>query len=360
MNKEYSLVDSVRHIWSQRKRVMIVVVIVGIVTSLVSLFMPNYYKSETIFYAASPDLADPIPIGQQDKNIRIYGDDTDLDRLFTIASSYEMSEFLIDSFDLYTHYNIDKENPKASFKVRERLKKNFQTIKTKYRALQLSIEDKDPEKAFIMVNAARNKIEEIAQKIVKSSQIKLMKNYESNLKAKQIQNDTISNKIMQLKTRYNIFDITSQGEIYTSLITRTEADLQLQKGKLDYFSEKKLNRDSINKYASVVRGLDNRLQKIKSEMDVYTKNVSPIRQLEQELFRNTDQINLDKERYKQLLATVNAPFTALHLVEKGQVPVQKSRPKRSVWVVLSVFMAFVSYSLFLVMKEIYKNEQNLS
>ena len=39
----------------------------------------DVYKRQTIFYAASPDLADPIPIGQQDKNIRIYGDDTDLD-----------------------------------------------------------------------------------------------------------------------------------------------------------------------------------------------------------------------------------------------------------------------------------------
>jgi tyrosine-protein kinase Etk/Wzc len=360
MNKEFSLIDAALLVWGQRKKVMIVVFLVGLVTALISWLMPNYYKSETIFYAASPDLADPIPIGGQDKNIRIYGDDTDLDRLFTIASSYEMNEFLVDSFDLYTHYNIDKEDPKASFKVKEKLKKNFQTIKTKYRALQLSIEDKDPEKAAAMVNAARNKIEQIAQEIVKGSQVKLLKNYESNLIVKQVQNDTIAKKITEMKTLYNIFDISSQGEIYTSLITRAEAELQLQKGKLDYFSAKKLSRDSINKYASIVQGLGNKLVKIKSEMEIYTKNVSPIRQLEQELFRNIDQLNLDKERYKQLLATVNAPFTALHLVEKGQVPVQKSRPKRSVWVLLSIFMSFFSYSLFLVLKEIYKNEQGHS
>ncbi len=354
---EYSLVDTWRFLLTKRKSIFIVVGLVVLTTAVVSLFMPNYYKSDTIFYAASPDLAEPIPIGGQDKNIRIYGDDSDLDRLFTIALSYELSQFLIDSFDLYSHYGIDSTNAKAGFKVRERLKKNFQTIKTKYRALHLSIEDTDPHKAANMVNAARNKIEEISQKIVKESQQKLMNNYEANLLKKQIQNDTLASRVNRNKTKYNIFEISSQSEIYTSLITRAEAELQSERGKLEYFSSRKLSRDSINKYASVVMGLENKLTKLRSEMIVFNANVSPIRQMEQEFFRNLDQINMDKERFKQLSAAVEAPFTALHLVESGQVPVQKSRPKRSVWVILAGFISLVSFSLFLILQEMYKDDR---
>ncbi|MFZ1704124.1 MAG: hypothetical protein WAT79_07235 [Saprospiraceae bacterium] len=357
MNSEYSLVDATKHLWKNRKKLLLVVGIIGISSAIISLLLPNYYKSETIFYAASPDLADPIPIGGQDKNIRIYGDDTDLDRLFTIALSFELSQFLIDSFDLYKHYGINKDDTKASFKVREKLQKNFQTMKTKYRALHLSIEDKSPEKAAAMVNAARDKIGMMAQKIVKESQLKLIKNFESNLTNKQVRNDTLASQILFAKTKYNILDIRSQGEIYTSLITRTEADYQLEKGKLDYFTSKKLSRDSINKYASIVQGLENKLTKIKSEMSIYAKNVAPIVQMEQEMFRNLDQLNLDKERYKQLASTINTPFTALHLVEQGQIPVQKSRPKRSIWVLLAMFIGMVSFSLYLILIEIYRHDQ---
>ena len=356
MNTEYSLVDAIRFLYTKRKKIVTVVLIVFAVSAGISLLMPNYYKSETIFYAASPDLADPIPIGGQDKNIRIYGDDTDLDRLFTIASSYELIHFIIDSFDLYTHYGIDSTEAKASFKVREKFQDNYQSIKTKYRALQLSVEDKDPAMAAAMVNAARDKIEEIAQKIVKEGQRKLVNNYEANMIKKQLRNDSLSRMMVEAKAKYNILELGSQAEIYTSIITRTESELQLEKGKLDYFTSRKLNRDSINKYASVVMGLQNRLTKIKSEMEIYYKNVTPIRQIENELWRNIDQLNVDKERHKQLLAAVNAPFKALHLVESGQVPVQKSRPKRSVWVLLATFLGFVSFSLYLLLGEIYKNE----
>ena len=41
------------------------------------------------------------------------------------------------------------------------------------------------------------------------------------------------------------------------------------------------------------------------------------------------------KQLKQLSASYNAKFTALHLIEAAEVPVQKSRPKRSIIVVLS-------------------------
>lgn len=357
MQSEYSFVDSARLLWLKRKLILLVVLAVIVTTSIISLFVPNYYTSDTIFYAASPDLADPIPIGGQDKNIRIFGDDTDLDRLFTIASSHELQSFIIDSFELYKHYDIDTNDVKARFKVKEKFSKNFKTIKTKYRALHLSIEDKDPEMAARMVNAARDKIGEIAQKIVKGSQQRLIQNYETNMRKKQERNDTLSNTILRMKNQYGIMNVSSQAEIYTSIITRTESELQLEKGKYDYFTSKKLSRDSINKYASVVLGLENKLTQAKQKQEIFNKNIAPIIQMEQELYRNLDQLNLDKERYKQLTSTFDSPFTALHLIEEGQVPVQKSRPKRSIWVILAAFMTLVCFSLYLVLEDIYRKEK---
>ena len=83
---------------------------------------------------------------------------------------------------------------------------NYKTIKTKYGALHMMVEDKDPEKAAAIVNAAREKVEQIAQKIVKESQFKLINNYNENILIKQIQNDSLAKKLERIKESADIFE----------------------------------------------------------------------------------------------------------------------------------------------------------
>ena len=82
-------------------------------------------------------------------------------------------------------------------------------------------------------------------------------------------------------------------------------------------------------------GAYNKKAKATQELEKYAPVLSELKQLEQEQTRLFDQISLDKERLKQLNATYSVPFTALHLVEAAEIPVQKSRPKRSIIVLLT-------------------------
>ena len=113
MGKEYNLSEFVNQILRWKKELIIATIVIVVLSVICSLFLPNYYQADTTFYAASPDLAKPIPIGGDEKDVRIYGDDNDLDRLFTIASSHEVLFYLIDSFKLYDHFKIDPNNAKA-------------------------------------------------------------------------------------------------------------------------------------------------------------------------------------------------------------------------------------------------------
>lgn len=341
MNNEYSLADFILKLVAWKKELLRAFAIILITSVAGSLMLPNYYQSETIFYAASPDLAKPIPIGEEDKDVRIYGDDKDLDRLFTIANSYEVLFFLIDSFDLYTHYDIDRDHPKAKFKVREELMDNYNTIKTKYGALQLVVEDKQPEMAAAIANAAREKIEKIAQKIVKDSQFKLIDNYNSNISIKQIQGDSLASRLRRIKQVSGVFDSWGQSNIYTKLLAEAESDLEDAKGKITFYKKYPAYRDSLIKYMAKESGAINKKDKATVELKKYEPVLSELKQLEQELSRLQDQISLDKERLKQLNATYTVPFTALHLVEAAEIPVQKSRPKRSIIVLLTTLCGMV-------------------
>jgi uncharacterized protein involved in exopolysaccharide biosynthesis len=334
MSKEYNLSEFVYQILRWKKQLIIASVLFFVLSIIGSLLLPNYYQADTTFYAASPDLAKPIPIGGDEKDVRIYGDDNDLDRLFTIASSHEVLYYLIDSFNLYEHYGIDKNNVKSKFKVREKLMSNYKTIKTKYGALLLIVEDKKPELAANIANAAREKIENIAQMVVKSSQKKLIENYDFNIKNKQYQSDSLARTLKSIKDSSGIFETWEQTSLYNKILTQAESDLQDAKGKISFYKKYPSYRDSVIRYMAVEMGAESKKEKALAELGKYAPIISQLKQLEQEQARIVDQINLDKERLKQLNSTYSVPFTALHLIESADVPVQKSRPKRSIIVLL--------------------------
>jgi len=335
MDNEYNLIDFIQQLQRWKRELLISSAIIILLSVVVSLLLPNYYKAETTFYAASPDLAKPIPIGGEEKDFRIYGDDRDLDRLFTIATSHDILFHIIDSFDLYTHYDIDRSDSKAKHKVHEALLENYQTIKTKYGALQLIVEDKDPKLAAAIANAAREKIEQMAQKIVKDSQAKLIENYNQNLVIKQIQSDSLSLKVRKIKESSGIFETWTQSGLYNVLLADAAINIEDAKGKIEFYKKYPTYRDSMIKYMALEAGAINKKARANAELERYAPVLTILKQLDQEQSRLNDQISLDKERLKQLNATFSVPFTALHLVEKAEVPDQKSRPKRLIIILLT-------------------------
>lgn len=349
-DQNFSLNDLILQIYKFRKTLLKIIAVILVISIVGSLLLPNYYKAETIFYAASPDLAKPIPIGGLEKDIRIYGDDNDLDRLFTIANSYDVLFYLIDSFDLYSHYDIDRNNPKSKFKVKEKLLENYTTIKTKYGALHLMVEDKDPVIASKIANAAREKISSIAQSIVKESQQNLMETYENNIAIKQFQSDSIASRLSSLKENLGLYEGWGQSSEYTKILTDATSELENAKGKVQYYSQLKVFADSVHKYKAMEAGAQNVILNAKGELNKFMPRLSEIRQLELELSQIYSQISMDKERLKQLTAAYTSPFTALHVVEKADIPVQKSRPKRSIIVLLSVLIGTILsvFGLFLI------------
>jgi capsular polysaccharide biosynthesis protein len=169
--QDYSLVSVVKTVHTWRKPLLAITLAVAILTVIVSLFLPNYYKSTTVFYAASQDLFKPQKVfGYSQAEMYYYGGSEDIQRAITASTSFPVVDHLISEFNLYEHYGIKATSPKATFKVRERLMEHYQVVRTKYDALELSVEDRDPEIAARMANSARQKLNNVLSGIIKSSQ----------------------------------------------------------------------------------------------------------------------------------------------------------------------------------------------
>ena len=351
MNNDYSLIHVIKTLLHKSKVILLSAFLVSLVTAGITLIMPNYYKGLTTFYAASPDLSSPTPIGSSSQKINVYGNDEDLDRLLSISSSSDVLDYLIDSFNLYEHYEIDRTEIKGSYKVRKKLLKLYNVIKTKYGAISLSIEDKDPSIASAMANAARNKISELSQGMVKQSQQQTLNNYYTSIIDKENTISLLSDSLAVLRTSSGVIDAETQGEVLS--LNSADANFALSEAQAVLGAMKEMNipQDSLNKIKATIAGLKSKKNNIDRTLGQFNKGISPIKSLENQLVIYNDQLSLLKERKSQLSATFNSSFTALHVVEEAQIPVVKSRPVRSLIVIGAGLLTIILVSMTILLSE---------
>ncbi|WP_235298458.1 GumC domain-containing protein [Portibacter marinus] len=301
MDSKDSLMSLLKTFKKWFRAIFIVCSIAVVGTIIISLMMDNYYKASTTFYAASSDLAKPAPIGGLEIDIEYYGRDEDIDRLLSIANSGEVATRLIDEYKLAEHYEIKNETQKGKYRVLEKFYKLYSAQKNKYDAIEISMEDTDPEQARDIANRARDLVNEIAQRTVKSSQQLQIDKYKKNIDRKTTELDSLTSKIERVKERYEIFDSRNQGEALTQALAEARSPDQIR----------------------VIEG----------KISEFAKGVSKVVVMEQEQREFGLQLSLDKERYKQLLSAKESDFKAVHLIESADIPMVKSRPRRSILVI---------------------------
>ena len=228
-------------------------------TTLISfLFLDNYYKSTTTFYPLSSDVFKPEQMfGQSTKDMDYYGGEEDVDRLLTIAQSGELYDFLIKKYDLYQHYKIDTTNEQAPFKVREALEGLYEVKKTKHNAIEISVEDKDRRLAADMANAARNKVDDIAQRLIREIQANLISAYKTSFIEKEKTLLGVGDSLMLMRQNYGVIDPETQTEAVTKVSVEAQSNYIRSKGKLDMLKNNpSVSKDTIALLQATLKGYE--------------------------------------------------------------------------------------------------------
>ncbi len=352
MEAKENLIGVVAALYKKRFLIIGLTIITTIAAAGLSLLLPDYFEAETIFYAASPDLAKPAPMGISETKMDYYGESEDIDRLFSLARSSELRAKIIAHFSLYDHYKIDPESKYSDFKVQKKLEQAFTVEKTKYDALRLSIEDTNPILSRDMTNFARDNINAKAQELIKDSQSKLLKTAEANISLKDRKIDELNEKLDSLRNKYSIYDTKSQGEVIASLLTRLQSELvNVQSRKGSYTG---VNSDSVRVLGIKQNALEKQLYSIKTQAKNYNAGLAKVVTLEKQQTEASDQLGIDKERYKLLKSAFENDFNGVHVVEYAKKPSRKSRPKRSILVMGVCAGTFFFLCLAIILLTFYK------
>ena len=347
MKNKDNLLGVIETVWAWKKPILRVILIATLGTAAIAfLFLPNYFKSTTTFYVASPDLFKPEQLfGTSNKDMDYYGTENDVDRVLTIAQSGEMYDFLIKKFDLYKHYDIDSTKENAPFKVREHLEKLLEVKKTKFNAIELSVEDIDKKITADMSNAAREKIDEISQRLIRETQLKLIQAYESSFIEKEKTLLGMGDTLSRLRQNYGVIDPDKQTEAVTKSAVEAESNYYRSKAKWESLKKNpSVSADTLAMMEATVKGYEEETKRNNEMLKRYNLGFNSVSAMKEFYEQERDQISKDKQRFLQLRIAYGTKISALVLIEAGKIPIVKSRPKRSI-IIFSAALVSLIFSI---------------
>ena len=350
MEESSKIKNTIQRLIPQLRILIFFPLLVGIITAIFTLFMTDYYKSSTVFYAASPDLSSPAPLSVSQEKVHVFGSGEDMDRLLAIAHSQVIYEKLIDSFKLYDHYRIDTTKKHSRHKVLKKLQKHYTVRKTRFRGIEVIAEDRQPERATAMANAARDLISNHARVIIKESQLQTLNNYSDNIKFKSIEVRGMQDSLSMLKRKFGIIKSESQGEILATHASEVELNTGEIAARINKMRQLAFPVDSIRNQEAKLAGLTQKKKLLDNQLDNFNEGVEIVEALENNVLLANSQLGLLKERHQQLLATHTSSFKTLHIVEEASIPNIKSKPVRSLIVLASMAATLAALLIFYLLK----------
>lgn len=259
------------------KPIIVVCVVAAIGSAAISLLLPNYYLSKTVFLPSNPHYMEPNNLYATESGgqpVYLFGGPTDMYRILALSESRELQDYIIEKYDLYNYWKIDKDVKDADFKIRERFAKYIKTYQTPNGMMQSEVSDTDPQLAATMCN-----------------------------------------------------DILAQLDKMNRVVVTEK-----MQDKLTYFEQDQIRlRNKVQMYKdSLVQIIEN------TPNDTLTQNL-----LEKLMNTATGQYNLSNMIYEQQSKALTQDYSTIYIIEAAVPATRKSSPKRSLIVLSAVLVSLL-------------------
>jgi len=364
INHKESLLDVLRTLYQWKIPIIITCALAGLIAVIYCLQAPNYYKSKAVFYPSNPRIASRGALfGGADENMDFFGGNSEMNRILNIAKSSELISYVVQKYDLYTHYEIDSTELEAPHYVTEDFLKLYKVNKNAENAVVVSIEDTDRELTADMVWAILGKINEINNRLTKENQRSILGSFEKKMSDKEIEYNASTDSISVLRAKYGIVSIESQEEFLTNLVVETEVALSYKRARLQALQESSYTpRDTIRKIQNNIKSLESQLlditspnSKSKINLDKFNKGREQVSLMELRQRSLASELSFLRDRYFQYQTVYDTDVNSLYITEKPSVPVVKSRPRRTLTVLSVGLIAFILSSLGVLLLDYYKD-----
>lgn len=168
------------HVIQKNRNPLLIINLTFIAVSIVVVFLlPVYYESKVVFYPYSPESSDPRIMLNPEASFSVFSDVDQSERYILIGKSQRIKEILIERYDLYARYGIEKGTEKAKFKIMLELQDNLNIRKLENGSVAVSAFDFSRDTAAMMANDVVAEIEKIVDEATREKNQKIYTVFEN-------------------------------------------------------------------------------------------------------------------------------------------------------------------------------------
>ena len=161
--------------------------------------MPEYYQSTVTVFPAQTSSILINESGLNRGNITDLGEEEEAEQLLQTIESEEVMFRVVQTNQLFSHYDIDSTDRYARTKMIQEYSSNVSAKRTKYNSIQIAVKDRDPIKASQIANSILRHMDEVKNDMIRERAKGSLDAINSELGRLGIELDTILGKIDELK-----------------------------------------------------------------------------------------------------------------------------------------------------------------
>lgn len=294
------------------KPIVILCFIAAVGSAIASFIIEEKFKSTVVMFATPQhSIGEQFYEEQKKEDLLAFGEKEDAERLLQILNSDKIRNRIIQKYNLWEHYEIEKTDPGANTLMAKEYNSNVSSKLTKFGSIQTEVLDKSDTLAALMAN-----------------DIALLLDSVSN----QLRNERAMEAFQYAKGSLE----QVQGEIQ---VLEDSMSVIRELGVYDYFAQIETLNEQYG--IAIVKGQPKRAQEIKDQMDHISQYGNIYNKLDALLESAYEREEVLKRRYDLMYLDATSKLPSKFVVDYAAVSDKKAYPVRWLIVVMSVAATFV-------------------
>jgi len=305
-----------------------IITFLGIISSIIAAYtIPEKYKSTATIFPAELVSSTKTVVQNSKWDLTEFAGEDETEQLLQVLKSNFIKDKLIEKFDLYNHYGVDKNSAYPRTSVYEILNGSVFTRKNKYQAIEIEVLDENPEIAAQMAGEIIILLDTLMRKVKYQRSFDAYTSLNHEYKILQDSVKMYENILRKMRTEHGIVNFETDADRYIEAYAKGIAY-----NRLTPTAEKKLltKIDTLSKYGAKYETIS-------------------------EYFLNLNgRVSAISNRLFQLREILNTNLSNNYILDAPIVSEKKSYPVRWMIVVLSTIAAFAFSIVLIIGLEYYK------
>lgn len=309
-NQSFSFSDIIPVLKKHIKALLILGVLAAIVSAIFSMpaFIKPRYTSTGVYYPS---------------NIGPYAKESRTEQLLQLFEASSIKDSLIEKFNLYNKYEIKEGNPGARHAILLTLGERISINKNRYEAVEVKIEDENPDTAYLMLEEMVAQCNLLARRLQREKSQEVFDMRTRQLSEQRAVAKELDDKLAKISTEYGILELESQTQEITQGLYRLLA------------SGKNENSASVKEANKLLNALETKGAEYQTLYLVKEYIVEYLGEIEME--------------YQESRNDIKKELTYTNEIVKPEVPDKKSYPVRWIIVFTAIFVTeFFALLIFLI------------